>query len=289
MKTPPTLAGLLLAGAVACGCGDADIPAPAPTQVEQPQPLIVQEGTDLCFRSLHGEVELRQAAIDKLEAATALHPENARAYFMLGMCSLAMVAEGGSVAFGIAANEHLSRAIELDPMMTRALGFRALVRARIALATSNEQGLEDAIQLLIEAAEIDQFNFFPMAIMFSRFDLDTGYPQQAMEAFERNQGFCASPAADSTCDNSDLVRHREAAYRMQLGDTYARVGEKTKAEQAYAAALADERAGTWRYAPEAQAWASALDERLALHADTDPSNDPEYFLSGSRTCVGCHE
>ena len=291
MRARALLAGLILSGACAGGCGDADIPAPAPPpEMEQVQePLAVQEGIDLCFRSLHDEVELCETAIDALRAATEEHPESARGFFILGMCALAAVAEGGNVSFAFLAEKSLAHAIELDPSNTRALGFLALVRLNIATALSNEEGRQQAIQDLITATETDSFNFFPLAIAFTKLDLDTGYPQMAVEEFEKNVALCSSPSADSRCVDSDLVRHRTPAFHMQLGDTYARVGDKEKAEQAYAGALGAHNVGSWPYASEAAAWAGELDARLALFADTDPTNDPDYFLSAARTCVGCHE
>jgi hypothetical protein len=110
----------------------------------------------------------------------------------------------------------------------------------------------------------------------------------ALEVLEQDVVYCNAPDAPSSCFNSEVAPHRQSGLLMQLGDVHARLGDKAQAEQAYAAALGADDADTWRYAAEAQEWVSAIDERMALHADADPSNDPDFFLGSARACLGCH-
>lgn len=290
MRSRSILASLVLSGALACGCGDAAVPAPAPPpEVEQSQdPPAVKEGIDLCFQALHGDLAIRDEAIAQLTSATEEHPDSARAFYFLGLCNLSVVAEGGSPSFAFAADDALSRAVELDPSNTRPLGFLHLIRLNKAIALQDEEGREQAIQDLIEATEIDFFNFFATALGLGQLPLDTGYPQKALEVLEEDVVYCNAPDAPRSCMNSEAAPHRQSGFYMQLADTHARLGNKAQAEEAYTAALTAPDVDTWRYAAEAEAWVSTLDERMALHADTDPSNDPEFFLGSTRACLGCH-
>lgn len=267
----------------ACGGGD---PVTPPPSAEEMEAQALEEAEGLCFDTLHGNIELRAQALEKLTAVTDAYPENARAHFMLGLCSLAAAAEEGNFLALLAIEPALTKAMDLEPDNTRIAGFLSLTRFNRARQFNDQAALDTAIQELIEAADIDDFNNFTLALAFSQLEPATGYPQIAVDKLLERQAGCSPDISD--CVNNPIAPHRDPGFFMQLGDAYARIADKANASGAYAAALTADGAATWPFANEAQEWADTLDARLSLLADADPKNDPPYFLSGPRTCTGCH-
>jgi hypothetical protein len=150
----------------------------------------------------------------------------------------------------------------------------------------DQPSIDAAVQGLIDASNQDSFNSFPLALGLTPLPIDTGYPALAAQKLEARRAGCS--ASDETCVNSTEAPHRDSGYMMQMGDTYTRLGDKTKAVDAYSVALAAAGVGTWPYAADAKIWAGAVDDRLMLYADSDPTNDPPGFLSGPKSCTGCH-
>lgn len=275
---------VLLTSLLLSACGDE--PAPPSPSAAEVEAQALKEAEDLCFATLHGDVELRSAALDKLTAVAEAYPGDARAHYMLGLCSLAASAEESNFLAFLSVEPALTTAMELDPENTRVAGFLSLTRFNRARQLHDQAGVDAAVQELTEASKIDNFNNFTLALAFSQLEPATGYPQIAVDKLLERQAWCTPAVSD--CINNPVAPHRDPGFFMQLGDAYARVADKAKASEAYAAALAADGADTWPLAKDAQVWAAALDDRLALFADVDPKNDPPFFLSGARTCTGCH-
>lgn len=267
-------------------CGGSEDPPPTEAPAPGEEPADVKAAIDLCFETLHGKVELRAEALDALRTATEAHPDNARAFYLLGLCSLAAAAEEGNISAFLGVEPAFEEAMKLDPKNTRIGGFLGLFRFIRARQFKNEAGAEAAIAELTAAAEADDFNNFTLALAFSQLDPSTGHPQTAVEKLLERRDKCTPDITD--CVNNPVAPHRDQGFYMQLGDAHARVADKANAADAYATALAADGTDTWPFAAEAEAWSAALDERLSLFADGDPANDPPYFLSGARSCTGCH-
>src|SRR5689334_10073262 len=107
----------------ACGPEPSSPPPPPPAE-----PAEVTAAIDLCFATLHGQVDQRADAIDALRTATDKYPTNARAFYFLGLCSLAALAEDGNLAAIVTVDDALTKAMQLDPKNTRAAGFLWLSR-----------------------------------------------------------------------------------------------------------------------------------------------------------------
>lgn len=278
--TPALVAVSLLAAACSSAEPAEQTPAPAPEE-----PKAVTEATELCMAGIQRKGDVRDEAIAKLRAATEAYPDNARAFFFLGMCSLLRVAEDGQVGAAFDADEALTIAHEIDPSDARIEGNMWLTRFNIAYAFGNKPEIDEALEGLTKAADADPFSKFVASLAFSQMDVASGYPAKSVEALEGLLEIC--PTLEY-CANTPVVIHHDPALYMQIGDAYVRVGDKAKAVDAYAKALVAPGADTWDIATEAKAWADAVDERIMLHADADPSNDPKYFLDGPKTCSGCH-
>jgi hypothetical protein len=272
----PLLALFLLA----CGDGSA---APGPSGAQDTE---VSDAIALCLRTLHGEVALRQQAIDALVVATDDHPDSARAFFHLGMCSLAATVEDGDQAALGRVDYSLSWASKLDPSLRGPRGNLWVVRLNGAIARKDSAAVEEAASELIAAADADPFNVFIMSFGLTQLPLSSGHPATAAKRMEAYLDQCSTL---SYCRNTDITRHHDPAMYVHLGDTFARIGDAAKAASYYEKGLAAPGADTWAFADEAKAWAADLPARVALHGDADPTNDPPPFLTGPRSCLPCHQ
>jgi hypothetical protein len=276
------LATSLFASACRSAPPEAKPPPPDPAEVEA---QAVAEATDLCMQGIQRKADVRTQAIDQLTTVTATYPDNARAFFFLGMCNLLTVAEDGNIGAVFDALTALERANELDPADTRTEGNLWITRFNIARTIQDKAGIDAALAGLTTAVGEDVFNSFVASLAFSNMDLASGYPAQAVKSLETLHTEC--PTLDY-CKNSPIVLHHDAALYMQTGDAYTRVGDKANAVDAYTKALSAPGVDSWTVAGDAKAWADGVDARILLYSGTDPNNYPPYFLSGPRTCSGCH-
>lgn len=251
------------------------------------EPADVTAAIDACYATLHGDTSGRAQAIALLEAATAAHPDNARAHLFLGMCSLAALAEDNDVTALSKILPALERAQELAPEDTRIPGWIGTVKVQTAVVLHDDAGLAAAIDEMIAAADLDpQFNNVSLAIAFATLPIDTPYPQMAVDRLDAIKD-CG--ATDERCRDNAAAPHNVPGSGMLFGDVYARIGDATTARTYYEAAMAADSAGSWAAQADAQAILDGVDARAAAWADTDTTNDPAFFLSGARTCTGCHQ
>ncbi len=267
------------------GCGSTEEPKPTPSAAEI-EAAAVESAVSLCMDTLHGKVELRPEAIDELLAVTETYPNNARAHYFLGMCSLASFVEDGSLAGRGRVEPALARAVALDPTITNAVGNLALSRFNAALFLKNQANIDAATQELIAVADADIFNTFVLAFGLMQLGRDTPYPQMAADRLDAYDAECSMR---EYCRNSEIVPHHDAGLFMHSGDAHVRIGNQAKADDYYQKALRADGADTWLFLDEAKVWAAGTTERIALHADADPTNDPPMFLSGKRACQTCHQ
>lgn len=240
-----------------------------------------------CYETLQGQVEGRSAALEALKAAVEQHPDSGRGHLFLGMCSLAALAEDGDIGALGDIEPSLTRAIELMPEDRRIPGWLATVRVQTALVLGDDEGLEAAIEEMIEAADLyPEFNNVSLAIAFAALPLDTPWPEMAVERLAAIED-CGE--TDAKCRDNEAAPHNVPGSSMLFGDVYARVGRVDEARGYYQSALDADSAATWPLADEAQLLLDGVDDRADAFADADPDNDPDFFLSGTRTCRACHE
>ncbi len=245
---------------------------------------LIADGEALFFRALAGETSLRTEAILKLSSGVTLDPNHARGQLMYGMALLSSVAEDGNLFAALSAQPALEKAMALAPEDLRIPGWLGTVKVGAARALNT--GVAEAVAFMIEAADaFPEFNNVSLAIGFGRFPLDTPYPQMAIDRLTATAN-CVGEF--DVCRNTERVPHNNEGALMLFGDVYARVGEVATARYYYELALGSPDAATWDYAGDAQAVLDALDDRVALYLDADPSNDPQFFAEGRVACVACH-
>lgn len=250
-------------------------------------PQAVEDAIDLCYEALQGDVSKRQAGLDALKQATIDYPDAGRGFLFLGMCSLAAAAEDGQVDAFFEVEPALERAIELLPDDHRIPGWLGTVRVQGAIVFNDPVALESAIEEMIAAADLyPEFNNLSLALAFSQLPLDTPYPQMAVDRMEAIRD-CGE--TDERCRDNEAAPHNVPASVMLFGDLYARIGDEATARDYYEQASMQESSSTWPFLADAEAMLEELPSRVAAWTDADPDNDPAFFISGVRTCRGCHE
>lgn len=250
-------------------------------------PPEVAEAIAACYETLHGDVSGRDAALAALQQATEQYPDNGRAHLFLGMCSLAALAEDGDLGALGSIEPALERAVELMPDDLRIPGWLATVRVQTARLLGTEAEVQAAVDEMIAAADLyPAFNNVSLAIAFAGFPLETGYPQMAVDRLVAIQD-CGE--VDEKCRDNEAAPHNVPGSAMLFGDVHARVGDAEQAAIYYGLALEADSAATWPFAADAQSMLDGLDARVAAWTDLDDTNDPEFFVSGLRTCTGCHQ
>jgi hypothetical protein len=77
---------------------------------------------------------------------------------------------------------------------------------------------------------------------------------------------------------------------ITFGDFVLRSGQTPdQARAIYRSAMNSPTFAEWPFASELQARIDQADQRAALYADDDPSNDPPLWPSSGHLCVGCHQ
>ena len=281
LRGPLFMSSLVLA----LGCGDVGEDKP-PLSEAQKEAMAVEAATKLCMATIQGDVARRPEAIEELLLVTELYPNNAQGHYFLGMCSLASFVEDGNLAGRGRVAPSLERAVQLDPTLKNAVGNLALQRFNEAFFSMNPMAIDEATKALIAVADTDLFYTFVLSFGLLQLSPDTPYPQMAVERFNQHEAQCSTL---EYCRNSEAVRHHDCAVYMQQGDAYARVSNQVKADEYYQKALVAQGSDSWAFLDEAKQWAAGTADRIALHGDADPTNDPPFFLSGTRACRGCHQ
>lgn len=246
---------------------------------------LLAEGEALFYRALGGETELRREAIRTLERGLELEPDHPRGNLMYGMALLSALAEDMDFRYAAEVEPALEHAMAVNPDDRRIPGWLGTVRVAMAQVLGDEAALADAIAFMIEAADRwPDFNNFSLAIAFAPLPLDTPYPEMALE---RMNAIADCGARTDVCTN-DNVPHNEEGSLMTFGDIHARLGHTEEARAYYQMAVDHPNAATWAYRDHAQAFLDAVDERVALFTNDDPSDDPRFFSAGETSCVGCH-
>lgn len=270
--------GLFLFLLAAC---DSDPESPKVTKGQQ----LIDDGEALMWRTLSGEVELRQATLDTFKEGLALEPDHPRGSLLYGMTLLSAIAEDNNIQAAFQAIGALEHAIIVNPDDRRIPGWLGTVKVPIAQFTGTEAQLVAACDAMIAAADAyPEFNNVSLAIVFAKLPLASGYPQLALDRLDAIQ----SCADGNVCQNTRKAPHNEEGALMLYGDVHARLGHKDEALAYYDQALGSPGAATWKYRGRAQEIRDGVDARIARYLDEDADNDPPFFAEGGTSCVGCH-
>jgi hypothetical protein len=113
-------------------------------------------------------------------------------------------------------------------------------------------------------------------------------PKDSSGVFEYEPG--PLPHALRVCNDEGIVPHVLEGFFMEYGDAALKAGKTAdEARALYQSALRAPRFDHWPFASELQARITDADQRAALYADGDPSNDPKLWNQEGHLCTGCHQ
>jgi hypothetical protein len=98
------------------------------------------------------------------------------------------------------------------------------------------------------------------------------------------------PGALRPCNDDGIVPHVWEGFFINYGDLLLKAGKGAdEARSAYERAKLAPRFDKWPFATALQDRIDHADDRAALYADGDASNDPKLWLQDGHICTGCHQ
>ncbi len=98
------------------------------------------------------------------------------------------------------------------------------------------------------------------------------------------------PSALRPCNDEGIVPHVWEGFLLNYGDMLLKAGKGADAARAmYEGAKLSPRFDRWPFAAALQDRIDHADERAALYADGDASNDPKLWMQDGHICTGCHQ
>jgi hypothetical protein len=203
-------------------------------------------------------------AIDKLERARELRPEDPHVNAFLGIAQVAL----GNV---------------LGDQQRIDTGYKVLIEG-VPFYPPYVNGVRTQAMGMLPR----DHRYFPEAI-------DAMYATFAACGLQASPGQSLSvtypAAADtplSTCWNGGHVDHVWEGIWLIYGDVLVKNGDPSLGRQLYETAKLSPTFDAWLFADELDARISGAEERARLYLDGDPSNDPPTWMQERNLCVGCH-
>jgi hypothetical protein len=98
------------------------------------------------------------------------------------------------------------------------------------------------------------------------------------------------PSDLRVCNDDGIVPHVWEGFLLNYGDLVLKGGKSAdEARVIYRSAKAAPRFDKWPFASALQERIDHADERAALYADFDASNDPKIWMQDGHICTGCHQ
>ena len=92
------------------------------------------------------------------------------------------------------------------------------------------------------------------------------------------------------CNDDGIVLHVFEGFFLHFGDYLLKAGwTADKVRPIYRSAMNSPTFSHWPFAALLQQRIDQADQRAALYADSDPTNDPTLFSASGQQCLGCHQ
>jgi hypothetical protein len=243
-----------------------------------------------------GDRSKRAAVIESLKAAAEALPGEEQIHLMLGLAHLWRLAEplageempSAQLPSALGARDHLKRAYELCPTDHRIAAWLGPILVRFGRTLQDQPTIDEGFAVLDRGIAA-----YPSFVLFSRLLVYADSPrtepafQAALGAVVANIDACAATPGDPACTNSTVPHNREGA-ALFLGDVLAKNGSRSEAETAYTDAMLGADFPSWSYQAELAARLQGLDDRIARHANADPTDDPPVAWAATTQCAFCH-
>lgn len=225
-------------------------------------------GTMRLWRATGGPREIVEqlddvlGAIDKLERARELRPEDPHVNAFLGIAQVALGARLNDEERIETGREVLAGGVPFYPPYVNGVRTQAF-----GMLSRDHRYFPEAIDAMYATLEQCGMDASPGG------EISVAYPT-------------ATPPA--TCWNRGIVEHVWEGIFLIYGDVFVKSGDLNRARQLYETAKLSPTFEAWPFAAELEARIESAAERAALYADADGSNDPPTWMQQSNLCIGCH-
>jgi hypothetical protein len=299
---------------IACGSGHSPQSSQSsPSEAGPPSPSASASSVlNTAYQALvTGAPDEAPALVQAVDAVVQQDPSDGRATLYSGFMRLWEMDQGG---LGLAqlletsttAVARFALARQLLPDDDRAPGILGLTRVRVgkAIGDSNmvNQGMSDldagiavfptyAHFLRAQATDTAPGSSTDFADVVTHMFAVLDACQQAPDA----SGVYAYPpgpfdAKRRLCNDEGLVLHVFEGFFLHFGDYLLKAGwAADKVRPIYRSAMSSPTFGHWPFASLLQQRIDQADQRAALYADSDPTNDPTLFSASGQQCLGCHQ
>jgi hypothetical protein len=204
-------------------------------------------------------------AIDKLEQARGLRPEDPHVNAFLGIAQVALGNVLRDEARIDTGRDVLLGGIPFYPPYVNGVRTQAM-----GMLPRDHRYFPQAIEAMYDTLAACGIEATPGA------DLRISYPS-------------AANARYPTCWNGGKVDHVWEGIFLIYGDVLVKSGDPKLGRQLYEGAKQSPTFDAWPFADVLDARIAGADERAALYRDADPENDPPTWMEGTgHLCVGCH-
>jgi len=179
----------------------------------------------------------------------------------------------------------------LLPYDNRISGFRGAAIYNLGIVSDDDSlaqlGLDQLDDAVAQNLLFNSFSYLGTVAATAR----PGAPlfARAIEYLDAGLASGCSPATDPrNCGNGGRAAHNIQGSFALFGDLFTKAGRLDDARTFYALALNVPGIESYRFTELIIQRVASLDERAALWADADPSNDPKLIGAGPEACAYCH-
>lgn len=259
-----------------------------------------------------GEVARASELTAALDARVQQSPQEGMPTFYSGLMRLWRFAEGPPNPDLVPADEmttivdRIARSRDFLPKDARVPGFLGLSQTLLAMFKGDPAIFEEADRTLADSiAMLPAYGYFLRATSkgyqaanspgfalaisdLAKLTEACGYATDASGSFEYLSG--PQDYQHHVCNNESIVPHVFEGVFITYGDYAIKAGfEPDKVRAIYNSAKNSPTYADWPFAAELEKRIDQIEERAALYADQDPSNDPALWTAGKQVCVGCHQ
>lgn len=211
------------------------------------------------------EISDVQTMIDRFRKAQTMLPDDDRAPAFGGLAKVIISNVLGDSAMHAEGMGDLAKGIEIFPSYSHFL--RALASAESPADSDDFTAVLPELQAVVDTCGIQQ-----------NADGSTGYLKGPL------------PSALRVCNDDGIVPHVWEGFMLNYGDLLLKGGKSAdEARAMYGNAKLAPRFDKWPFAAALQDRIDHAEDRAALYADGDPSNDPKIWMQDGHVCTGCHQ
>ena len=244
-----------------------------------------------------GNRNARAGSIDGLTAAVNALPNEEELELLLGLAHLWRLAEPlpgedsllSQLGDATAARDHLRRAYQLCPTDHRIAAWLGPVLIQFGRQLNDMDQINEGLLVLDQGiAAYPSFVLFSKLLVYADSPRESPEFKTAFDAVVANVGACEQTPNDPACTNLTVPHNREGG-GLFMGDAFTKALKRDEAQAAYNGITNGPDFATWSFQSIATDRLQNLDARIALYANTSPTDDPAAAWTANNQCALCHQ